>query len=110
MKLKRICKVEYDDKDQVIIPESVRMRYDLYFIDNDDYLCIDEDEYTQEKFNARLKERFAKRFDVYQDTGNGVQPMGPPSNTIYYSNYVYAPYIPIHIDVKDGQFVTEIKL
>jgi hypothetical protein len=85
MKLVRICKVEYGDKEQVIIPESARMRYDLYFIDNDDYLWIDEDDYTQEKFEARLMERTAKRFDVYKDNGNGLQQTG----------YVYCPYIPL---------------
>jgi len=102
MKLKRICKVEYDDKEQVIIPQYARMRYDLYFIDNEDYFCIDEDEYTQEKFEARLKERLSKRYNVYKDNGNGLQ----PNSTIYYSNYVYAPYIPLE-SIKLEFIITE---
>jgi hypothetical protein len=96
MKLKRICKVEYDDKEQVIIPQDARMRYDLYFIDNEDYFCIDEDEYIQEKFEARLKERLSKRYNVYKDDGNGLQQTG----------YVYAPYIPLEF-IKLDFIITE---
>ena len=85
MKLKRICKVEYDENDKAIIPQNERLKYDVYFIDNDDFLCIDEDDYTQEKFEARLKER--AKFRLYKDNGSGLHDTG----------YVYAPYTPIHI-------------
>ncbi len=85
MKLVRKFKVEYDEKDQAIIPVNELFKYDVYFIDNQDYLCIDEDEYTQEKVEDRMKERLSKRYSVYKDDGNGLQQTG----------YVYAPYIPL---------------
>ena len=85
MKLVRICKIEYDN-DQAIIPRPYAMRYDVYFIDNEDWLCIDMDDYTEEKAEARRKESI-KRFAVFQDSGNGVQQTG----------FVYSRYIPMHI-------------
>lgn len=86
MKLKRICKLEYDANDRAIIPRPWAMRYDVYFIDTEDWLCIDEDDYTQEKIQARRKESI-KRFAVYQDNGNGIM------KTVY----IYTPYIPMHV-------------
>ena len=100
MKLKKICKVEYDEKDQAIIPEYELMRYDVYFIDNEDYLCIDEDEYTPEKINERMLERIKKR------KGELLERYAQPFNgNNYYSNititagYIYTPYIPINFDI-----------
>lgn len=80
MKLKRICKVEYDENDKAIIPQNERLKYDVYFIDTEDWLCIDEDEYTPEKLEARRKEN-RKRYDTY----------------------VYAPYISFHTKMKTLQ-------
>lgn len=86
MKLKRICKLEYDANDKPIPPDREYLKYDVYFIDTEDWLCIDEDDYTPEKIEARGKESM-KMFSVYQDSGNGVQQTG----------FVYSPYIPMHI-------------
>jgi hypothetical protein len=102
MKLKRIRKVEYNDNGEYPLSIVEKMLYPVHFIDNEDWLCIDEEDYTLEKIAERKSERGRRRdmgrFDVYQDTGNGLQ---SPS-------YVYMPYIPIVFEVKDGKFVTDI--
>lgn len=86
MKLKRIRKVEYDDKGEAIIEVMEHHLYDVHFIDNEDWLCIYEEDYTPEKLEARLKER--AKFRIYKDDGNGIREY----------NFVYAPYIPIHFN------------
>jgi len=91
MKLKRICQLSYDDNDIATIPKDVSMRYDVYFIDNDDYFCIDEDDYTDEKMDERIR----AKYKLYRDDGNGLQPIGKLSNTIYPSGFIYTPYIPL---------------
>ena len=86
MKLKRICKVEYKD-DVAVIPRSEKVKYDVYFIDNEDWLCIDEDDYTPGKHQSRAFEDMHRFFKRYKDNGSGVTLTG----------YVYTPYIPLHI-------------
>lgn len=92
MKLKRICKVEYDDKDVAIIPQVERLKYDVYFIDNEDWLCIDEDDYTPSKKSARDEERKKQLLKRYAEVDYSGLPK--PTGKVFYSNYVL-PTIPV---------------
>ena len=94
MKLKRICKITYDANDVAIIPPNESWRYDIYFIDNEDWMCIDEDDYEPAKFSKRildkdeddvLKKRMAVRLNGYK------------SSSAYDLGVVFAPYIPLNI-------------
>lgn len=93
MKLKRICKLDYDDKDQPIIPLDEGMIYDVYFIDSNDWLCIDEDDYTPDKVLVRNHEKLRNRY---------------PANDTLTTSFVFTPYQPleyikISFDITDGK-------
>ncbi len=61
MKLKRIRKVEYTDNGEYPLSIVDKMLYPVHFIDNDDWLCIDEEDYTPEKIAERRLRREEKR-------------------------------------------------
>lgn len=64
MKLKRIRKVEYNADGVAIIGEADNLFYS-YFIDADDWFCIDEEEYTPSKRKAREEEKHRKLIKQY---------------------------------------------
>ena len=69
MKLKRIRKVEYNLSGEPIIRIVEYHLYDVYFIDNEDWLCIDEEDYTEEKKNERQAERHRQIMKQYAEVG-----------------------------------------
>lgn len=91
MKLKRIRKVEYDDKGEAIIEVMEHHLYDVHFIDNEDWLCIDEEDYTEAKKAARQEERVKQLMKKYAETPR--LPM--PTGMVYYSKIVIAESVKI---------------
>lgn len=86
MILKRIRKVEYNEKGEPIIRIVEHHLYDIRFIDNEDWLCIDEEDYTPSKKAARDEERrkhLMKRYAVV-DYSRLPKPIG----RVFYSTYI----------------------
>lgn len=86
MKLKRIRKVEYDEKGEAIIEVMEHHLYDVHFIDNEDWLCIDEEDYTEAKKAARKEERLKELMKQYAEVDYTA--MQKPYSTIYDYNLV----------------------
>ena len=82
MKLKRIRKVEYNDKGETDITVMEHLMYDVHFIDTEDWLCIDEEDYTEEKKAARQEERVKQLMKKYAVHSGGLP---KPTGMVYYS-------------------------
>jgi hypothetical protein len=86
MILKRIRKVEYNENGEAIIENTDKLFYDVHFIDNDDWLCIDEDDYTPSKKSARDEERRRQLMKQYADVDYSRLPK--PNGKVFYTSYI----------------------
>ncbi len=67
MILKRIRKVEYNDNGEYVLSTNEKMLYPVHFIDNNDWLCVDREDYTLAKCVERHKEAMKQLMRRYAE-------------------------------------------
>jgi hypothetical protein len=88
MILKRIRKVEYNDNGEYVLSTNEKMFYPVHFIDNEDWLCIDGEDYTLAKCAERHEEAMKQIMRRYEEVDVGIAATGKTSGNGYYVNIV----------------------